>query len=89
MIHDNPWVSFSTGTSRLKKIHAWPNSGGLKIRVGNIFSKNIVLCLGASSIFTLLKNKEMLSPSANFDRQIVSNNNLYDLVETPLIDSIY
>ena len=31
----------------------------------------------------------MLSPSANFDIQIVSNNNLYDLVETPLIGSIY
>ena len=31
----------------------------------------------------------MLSPSANFDLQIVSNNNLYDLVETPLIGSIY
>ena len=55
-----------------------------------IFSvKIIVLCLGASFIFTLLKNKEMLSPSANFDIQIVSNNNLYDLVETPSIGSIY
>ena len=55
-----------------------------------IFSvKIIVLCLGASFIFTLLKNKEMLSPSANFDIQIVSNNNLYDLVETPFIGSIY
>ena len=68
MIHANPSVSLSTGTSRPNRHNAYLNSGGSKTGMELVISSMTITvqCLSASLAFALQKIKETLRPSAKF-----------------------
>ena len=89
MIHANPRVSFSTGTSWLNR-HTHDSTVNCRKRKLAISSITILVhCLGAS--FAFAWQKKQMAQRKIFDKKIgrkTAHNNLYDPVKTPLISSI-